>query len=418
MPPGKSPQREGSAVPGQLFRKKDTDFIRENMIINYCLGNDDSLFIESYVRNNNIALLFDVGNFYCFMTGTHKRFVERYTHRTLQDGIEGMLVIYDLLLSEMRAWGFEGNILLAKEDNSKQIVMLFSPTDRARCTPEDMAGHLYLRYISAKDPYPGAGPEFVSTSFVGPYSGYENIHQAFQEVRALNDLIFFGVRHRVITPQYRNDTARPCATTAIFMSFRRLLNTVCSGTLQSALRQADDIIDGLVAPSYSLDNFHVVFACCQDMFSMFAAVYPEQVHLTTCAYSTFYTLEDYRQYLRDQIGAIFDQLEGQARYSPTMLMALSFINQNYTSDISLTQVAEYVYSNASTLSSEFNAAMGGSFSEYVAKLRVRRAQHLLRHTPSTIQQIARQCGFSDVKYFRQVFKKVAGVTPQAYRSGA
>ncbi|MFQ9446101.1 MAG: hypothetical protein ACLR4A_00940 [Christensenellales bacterium] len=55
-----------------LLYKKDTDFVRDNMLINYCLGDDESLLIESFVRNNGICLRFDVGRFYFFMTGTHK----------------------------------------------------------------------------------------------------------------------------------------------------------------------------------------------------------------------------------------------------------------------------------------------------------------------------------------------------------
>ena len=62
-----------------LLYKKDTDFVRDNMLINYCLGDDESLLIESFVRNNGICLRFDVGRFYFFMTGTHKKFVTGYT---------------------------------------------------------------------------------------------------------------------------------------------------------------------------------------------------------------------------------------------------------------------------------------------------------------------------------------------------
>ena len=34
-----------------LLYKKDTDFVRDNMLINYCLGDDESLLIERFVRN-------------------------------------------------------------------------------------------------------------------------------------------------------------------------------------------------------------------------------------------------------------------------------------------------------------------------------------------------------------------------------
>lgn len=31
-----------------LLYKKDTDFVRDNMLINYCLGDDESLLIEMF----------------------------------------------------------------------------------------------------------------------------------------------------------------------------------------------------------------------------------------------------------------------------------------------------------------------------------------------------------------------------------
>lgn len=115
-----------------LLYKKDTDFVRDNMLINYCLGDDESLLIESFVRNNGICLRFDVGRFYFFMTGTHKKFVTGYTPMTFSEGVDSALAIYDLMLETLRQNGFDGNAFLVKIDNSKQVGVLFSP--RARRT--------------------------------------------------------------------------------------------------------------------------------------------------------------------------------------------------------------------------------------------------------------------------------------------
>lgn len=91
-----------------LLYKKDTDFVRDNMLINYCLGDDESLLIESFVRNNGICLRFDVGRFYFFMTGTHKKFVTGYTPMTFSEGVDSALAIYDLMLETLRQNGFDG----------------------------------------------------------------------------------------------------------------------------------------------------------------------------------------------------------------------------------------------------------------------------------------------------------------------
>ena len=130
---------------------------------------------------------------------------------------------------------------------------------------------------------------------------------------------------------------------------------------------------------------------------------------------SFYTLESYKQWAHRSVEVLYDQLETVKRYSPTLLMVLSFINRNYTTELSLTQLAEYAYTNASVLSSEFNDEVGMSLSEYVTGLRIKKAQELLRTSDMTVTQIAEAAGFSSAKYFREIFKKQTGMSPQQYR---
>ena len=95
---------------------------------------------------------------------------------------------------------------------------------------------------------------------------------------------------------------------------------------------------------------------------------------------------------------------------------LSIINRSYTEPLSLTQISEYINVNPSSLSSEFNAEMGMSLTEYISRLRLEHAQRLLADTDLSVSEIACQSGFANVKYFREVFKKQTGMSPQQYRN--
>lgn len=394
-----------------LLYKKDTDFVRDNMLINYCLGDDESLLIESFVRNNGICLRFDVGRFYFFMTGTHKKFVTGYTPMTFSEGVDSALAIYDLMLETLRQNGFDGNAFLVKIDNSKQVGVLFSPCADAACPADEMAQKMLDAYTRAKDL---SGEDCTSTSFVGPFSGYDQIHKAFVQARALNDLIFFGVRGRVITEDFRRETARPCDSTAIVGNVRKLMHLLCVGTCAQALRQAEYIVDALVAPSYSMANFDAMYASTEDIRSMIEIVY--DIPITRREKTSFFFLTDYRQKLCDAIRYFFARMEGRKRYSPTVLLALSYIRRNFTQEISLTQLSEYVYANASVLSRDFGAEVGMTLTEYVAALRVERAKRLLAENERTIEKIAEECGYTGAKYFREQFKRLTGLSPQAYRA--
>lgn len=401
----------------QLLDRRDTDYVRDNLIFNYCLGNEQELLIESYVHNNGIRLGFNPQRFYFLMTGVHKKFTAPFTPATFYNGVSDIYASYEAIGNVLQENGYTGRAFQIKQDNSKQVGVLFSPCEDEKIPPDQMAQKIFDAYCQLWRSSNHFSLDYISTSFVGPYSGYEQIHQAFLDARELNDLIFFGVRDIVITKEYRAKTARPCDIPAIHANVRRLITTICTGTCAQALRQADSIIHRMIAPSYAMDNFTAMFIACDDLLGMLETVYPNHIRITRRAYETFFTLEDYRAWLREIIRSIFEQLNGVSRYSPTILMALSYINRNYARDLSLTQLSEYVYANASTLSSEFNTAVGMSLSEYITGLRVGKARELLRETDLTVPEIAEQTGFSSAKYFREIFKRQTGLSPQACRNG-
>ena len=399
----------------QLLTRNDTDYVIENLTFNYILGNEQELLIESYVINAAIELDFNPNHYYFLLTGTHKKFIKALTPETFSKGVKNIRIAYREIRSMLERNGYTGHPFQVKEDNSKQIGVFFSPGAKPDVNPDEMARLLYAAYIEQAYALSYDVPEYISTSFVGPYSGYEQLHQAFLDARELNDLIFFGVRDCVITRALRERTARPCDVSAIQGNVRRLIHLVCEGTCAQALRQADYIIDGLIAPSYSLTNFSALYTSFEDLLLMLETVYPEIVRAQHRPRDGFYTLSAYSDYVHAALRTVFGQIAGVPRYSATLLMALSYINRNFTRELSLTQLSEYVYANPSTLSSEFNAGVGMSLSEYVTGLRVRHAQKLLDTTDFSVPEIAQRAGFASAKYFREQFKRQTGLAPQSYR---
>lgn len=58
---------------------------------------------------------------------------------------------------------------------------------------------------------------------------------------------------------------------------------------------------------------------------------------------------------------------------------------------------------------------GFGVNEYVRRLRIQKAMHLLTTTRLTNNQICQQIGIADYNYFFRVFRAQTGLTPQAYR---
>ena len=64
----------------------------------------------------------------------------------------------------------------------------------------------------------------------------------------------------------------------------------------------------------------------------------------------------------------------------------------------------------------FIKATGNTPLEYSQRVKVESAKKAFETTRKTISEVMYEVGYSDVKAFREVFKKITGVSPLEYRS--
>lgn len=95
--------------------------------------------------------------------------------------------------------------------------------------------------------------------------------------------------------------------------------------------------------------------------------------------------------------------------------AIDYLQNNFTSDISLPEIADMYSVTPVHFSRMFKKATGFGFCEYLNILRLQRAEALMSQSPKTsITQIAAECGFADSNYFSVRFKKMYGTSPKAF----
>lgn len=94
---------------------------------------------------------------------------------------------------------------------------------------------------------------------------------------------------------------------------------------------------------------------------------------------------------------------------------LSFIDNNFSSDISLKSVSAALNYNYSYISRKFHEFIGMSFNDYLHNCRVNNACLLLKNTKLSISEIAHETGFSSIRSFNRNFIKYNRVTPSQYR---
>lgn len=92
-----------------------------------------------------------------------------------------------------------------------------------------------------------------------------------------------------------------------------------------------------------------------------------------------------------------------------------YIEKNYK-EVKLANAAAHVNLSPSYLSVLFSGEVGMSFSEYVQKIRLRKAAGLLVGSYSKIYEISEQVGYNNAKNFTRAFRKCYGISPRDYRN--
>lgn len=116
----------------------------------------------------------------------------------------------------------------------------------------------------------------------------------------------------------------------------------------------------------------------------------------------------------------FERLElryyDETAHDPTILKSIEYIAEHYADEITCTKVAAHINFSPTYFSRLFKKETGRSYVEYVSFVRLQRAIALIRHSDSTLEQIAEELGFNTPNYFSNTFKKYVGLTPSEYRA--
>ncbi len=96
------------------------------------------------------------------------------------------------------------------------------------------------------------------------------------------------------------------------------------------------------------------------------------------------------------------------------LRAVSYINDNFASPLSLESVAKNCYTSVSSLCRLFKIYMNTTVTRYIISRRITEAKRMLSRGES-VSVVQEKCGFSDYANFIRTFKSIVGVPPGKYK---
>jgi len=84
-------------------------------------------------------------------------------------------------------------------------------------------------------------------------------------------------------------------------------------------------------------------------------------------------------------------------------------------DLTLVDLAQSIGLSSAHFSEMFRKSTGESPHQFVLRLRVERAKHMLRAPEPRVLDVAIACGFKTQQHFARVFRQRCGASPMEYR---
>lgn len=179
----------------------------------------------------------------------------------------------------------------------------------------------------------------------------------------------------------------------------------------------DFAVPGLPAGCLSQEKYRVL-SCGEYRYKM-------DIYLRELLQETSSQIEFYQEISQGLVSALLVLVMRLIRINPEDEAALSqecqkikeYLDQNFTSPITLDSLSETVYISKHYLSHLFKEQTGVSPIKYLTSKRMEKACELLSETELPVSEVSKAVGYENPLYFSQVFKRIYGISPVKYRVG-
>jgi len=99
-----------------------------------------------------------------------------------------------------------------------------------------------------------------------------------------------------------------------------------------------------------------------------------------------------------------------------ILQAQEFIESNYTDRLTVEILSDQFGIGRRTFERRFKKATSNTITEYIQRVKIEAAKKQLEAGRKTVNEIMYEVGYQDTKAFREVFRKITGMSPIEYKS--
>lgn len=254
-----------------------------------------------------------------------------------------------------------------------------------------------------------SSPIFVSL----PCYSEEQLLEAFNALEELRKLAFLYPNQSIFCQELLSDCNDPSGLQREIVS--SMESALKKGQLEVAQAQWLLLLNHIRRDRYK--DFHFAVHYVDKILSSLAAEY--RLSSDVSIDSRLTSLSALQEYIDARLKAITEAVNAQQQQAAESLSGAVWdkIYELYHNENCCSQmIAEQLGISPSYLNRQFRAAAGVSVGDAIQHVRIDKVCKLLRESDLPVEQIARQAGYSNTKYFFVLFKKYTGKTPSQFRS--
>ncbi len=205
----------------------------------------------------------------------------------------------------------------------------------------------------------------------------------------------------------------------------QLLHLLEAGKNEAAQIKLQAVFDEMMAKDEKSQE-HVVELFCH-LYSAFSCLIHKRGHAANDYLSNvsdnfikkypLYSISSLQEWTLEQLNKLGQADQDEANNLKSQVISkVNFLIETQIENISVQYIADYVHLHPVYVSKLFKEEMGVTLSEYLHKVKMGQAAHLLVQTNKKIYEICNKLGYQNVPHFIKLFKSGYGMTPQEYRN--
>lgn len=189
---------------------------------------------------------------------------------------------------------------------------------------------------------------------------------------------------------------------------------------EDAMRLINELFDFFTTKAINISDALIMVNSC--VYHILLLAYRRNIKINTILPSgtgSELDFEKLKNYITDILSQIINlMLEERKKNSKSYLYEVkTYIENNYTRELSVAQLAEMVFMEAGYLGDAFNKQFGYSISEFQHRLRIEKATDLIETTDLKLSEISATVGYNNYNNFFSHFVRITEKKPTQYQRG-